>query len=1077
MKVYTLFSFRFTLAFLLAMVLGAGTFMIGDSPPSVEAAFPGANGKIALTSNRDGLDDIHVMNDDGSGRVNITNSPGSQEGAPDWSPDGTKIAFFSNLSGTFEVHEMYADGSGQINLTNNPASFDGGARYSPDGTRIVFQSDRDGNNEIYIMNADGSGQTNLTSNPASDTLAAWSPDGTKIAFTSNRDGNDEIYLMNPDGTGQTRQTNNPANDGHPAWSPDGTMIAFSSTRLHVNGDVFKMNADGTGQTPLTNLSSADGRPDWSPDGTMILFDSNRDDNNGDNFVMNTDGSGQTNLTPGSPSFEFAPDWQSISGSVPWESYQNDNKNSGRTDVTGPAVPQVDWTTLLDEFSSVPGFSIGSDGSIYLPGTNPQSMYSFSQTGVRNWKTVLNASGQPSQTAIGADSTPYIGTQFVNKVHGFNPTTGAVSCEFQGSGWQQHGPTIGPDGTVYMGGWGGFLYALNPDCSLKWSRSLTGGGQPASMAALADDGTVYTGVGNFSTFQGIRALNPDGTDKWSINLGVCSSTPVVRPDGVILYACGGDKLHAVSPAGVKLWDRPVAGVWGTPAVGADNTAYIATLNSVDAIDANGNLLWSYLPGTSTGNTPPIIDGAGTIYAPVSGTGSIHALNPNGTLKWTVSVGGGIVYMAIGADGRIYSTVNATTGTLVAIGEATQSNQAPVANNDSYNATEDTPFNVAALGVLANDTDVDMDGLTAVLDTPTSNGTLTLNPDGSFNYSPIANFCGQDSFTYHANDSELDSNIATVTIDVVCVNDLPVITVVNPTVTVNEGQTATNGGTISDIDSDVNLITFAASKGAAVNDGDGTWSWSFNSSDGPSESGTVTITADDGTDTSQVTFGLTVNNVAPTATLTASPSTVGKGTPSVLSFSNQFDPSPVDTIAGFLYSYDCEGDSILEVIDTLVSSHACIYSSEGVFTAVGRIKDKDGGFNDLLAVVTVIDLTPPEITASLVPLGNGDDDDDDDEGRFRVEFSATDNCDPSPSTTAELLVQGLSNPITVLNGQIIEFENDDEDTEVEFEDGVLEIEAPALTLRVTATDLSGNTSIVEVEPTGLSPDNDSESEDDD
>ena len=82
-----------------------------------------------------------------------------------------------------------------------------------------------------------------------------------------------------------------------------------------------------------------------------------------------------------------------------------------------------------------------------------------------------------------------------------------------------------------------------------------------------------------------------------------------------------------------------------------------------------------------------------------------------------------------------------------------NDAPVAVNDSYATDEDTPLTVAAPGVLGNDTDVDSAILTAVLVTGPTHGTLTLNGDGSFTYTPAANFNGSDSFTYKANDGSL------------------------------------------------------------------------------------------------------------------------------------------------------------------------------------------------------------------------------------------------------------------------------------------------------------------------------------
>ena len=94
---------------------------------------------------------------------------------------------------------------------------------------------------------------------------------------------------------------------------------------------------------------------------------------------------------------------------------------------------------------------------------------------------------------------------------------------------------------------------------------------------------------------------------------------------------------------------------------------------------------------------------------------------------------------------------------------------------YSVSEDGTLNVSiANGVLTNDFDISGDTLTAVLVSGPSNAaSFTLNPDGSFTYTPTADFNGIDSFTYRANDGALDSNIATVTIRVNPVNDAPVI----------------------------------------------------------------------------------------------------------------------------------------------------------------------------------------------------------------------------------------------------------------------------------------------------------------
>ena len=95
---------------------------------------------------------------------------------------------------------------------------------------------------------------------------------------------------------------------------------------------------------------------------------------------------------------------------------------------------------------------------------------------------------------------------------------------------------------------------------------------------------------------------------------------------------------------------------------------------------------------------------------------------------------------------------------------KANVAPVAVDDTFDARQDQPLTVLAPGVLSNDTDGNNDPLTVVLGNTVSHGTLTLNADGSFTYTPTTGFLGPDSFTYQANDGSVDSNMAAVTVTV-------------------------------------------------------------------------------------------------------------------------------------------------------------------------------------------------------------------------------------------------------------------------------------------------------------------------
>ncbi len=125
-------------------------------------------------------------------------------------------------------------------------------------------------------------------------------------------------------------------------------------------------------------------------------------------------------------------------------------------------------------------------------------------------------------------------------------------------------------------------------------------------------------------------------------------------------------------------------------------------------------------------------------------------------------------------------------------------------------------MAAPGVLANDTDPDGDPLTAMVVTGPAHGGLTLNPNGSFTYTPAANYNGPDSFTYKAGDGTAASNTATVAITVTAVNDPPVVTVAAGGSCGSDDRSGTVNLVLSDVDSPTSALslTVASSNPALV-----------------------------------------------------------------------------------------------------------------------------------------------------------------------------------------------------------------------------------------------------------------------
>jgi len=208
--------------------------------------------------------------------------------------------------------------------------------------------------------------------------------------------------------------------------------------------------------------------------------------------------------------------------------------------------------------------------------------------------------------------------------------------------------------------------------------------------------------------------------------------------------------------------------GTPGLTASEAITITVTNvnraPVAANDTNSTAEDTPLTITAPGvlGNDSDVDGdpltAVLIASPTKGT---LTLNANGSFTYTpnANYNGSDSFTYKASDGTLQSAVTTVTLTVTAV------NDAPVAVNDSYSTPQGTPLNVSAPGVLVNDSDVDSPTLTAVLVTGPTKGTLTLNANGSFTYTPNAGYSGGDSFTYKANDGKADSNVATVSISVV------------------------------------------------------------------------------------------------------------------------------------------------------------------------------------------------------------------------------------------------------------------------------------------------------------------------
>ncbi|MBS3789682.1 MAG: PQQ-binding-like beta-propeller repeat protein [Candidatus Thermoplasmatota archaeon] len=261
-------------------------------------------------------------------------------------------------------------------------------------------------------------------------------------------------------------------------------------------------------------------------------------------------------------------------------------------------------------------------------------------------------GEPvrSSPSIGDDGTIYVGS-VDNNFYAINPN-GTEKWSFETGDNIQSSPAIGDDGTIYFGSNDNNLYALNPNGTEKWN--FTTEDFVKSSPTIGDDGTVYFA----SNDNHLYALNPNGTKKWSFNpIYDCDHSPAIGDDGTIYFGSGLEEpeLFAIHPNGTEKWsfDPDFGGTMtSSPTIADDGTIYYGSVDeNLYAVTPNGTEKWNFKTEGSV-RSSPAIDSNGTIYFG-SDDKNLYALNPNGTEKWNFETDW---YFrsppAIGSDGTIY-----------------------------------------------------------------------------------------------------------------------------------------------------------------------------------------------------------------------------------------------------------------------------------------------------------------------------------------------------------------------------------------------------------------------------------------
>ncbi len=363
----------------------------------------------------------------------------------------------------------------------------------------------------------------------------------------------------------------------------------------------------------------------------------------------------------------------VTSTSSWPMFGHDAQHTCRSPYTAVQATSsnLKWTLsgigdVVNNKAFKADITIDSNGVIYA-----YSNYSYnkvldaiSPTGSIKWtyqaKDTYGYKMLYAPPTIGNDGTIYIGDE-AGYIHAIN-NNGTLKWKknyFVNSNWLDAPMTIADDGTIYAVGCDcittNSLIAINPDGTKRWSYKPSDTNVESLSPAIRADGTFYIGVGNNgSGTGGLTALNPDGSYKWSYLTGV---SPLLAP-AVGLYGTVyiGDYyyLHAVNPDGTLKWKLSRNGYYSvsTLSIATDGTIYLLDSGKLYALDpSNGNSKWQLNIDSITDGLPSVtIDVNGIIY--VGTTDYLYAINPDGIVKWSYY---GYYYFGvphIGSDGSLY-----------------------------------------------------------------------------------------------------------------------------------------------------------------------------------------------------------------------------------------------------------------------------------------------------------------------------------------------------------------------------------------------------------------------------------------
>lgn len=649
------------------------------------------------------------------------------------------------------------------------------------------------------------------------TLTGTDSNGDPLSFSAGATAaTNGTVVINPNGTFVFTPTNGFTGTGSFSFKVnDGTANSADAT-VTVN-----IGPAGTNVAPVANSAIISTPLNTTFNGSLTATDAN---GNPLTFTAGTTAAahGTVVINPDG-TFSFAP-------------------TAGFTGVDSFSFVASDGT--LSSTNALVTVHVGTNNS--LPVANPVTLTTNLNTVLNGTLTATDANGDPLTFSAGSTAA----------------TNGSVVINPNGT--FAFTPTAGFNGV------GTFSFKASDGIGNSTDATVTVN-VGANVAPVATAATVSTAVD--TALNGTLLATDDNGDPLTFSAGTVAATNgtvVINPNGTYTFT-------------------PTAGFTGVGSFSFKaSDGSLTSSNTIQTVHIGvANSLPVVAPVTLSTNTDTVLNGTLTatdangdpLTFSAGATGTTHGtvvINPNGTFAFTPAAGfTGVATFSYKANDGIGNSTDATV--TVNVG----ANVAPVGTA----ATVSTPLNTALNGTLAA-TDANGDTLTFSAGTiAATHGTVVINPNGSYTFTPTTGFTGVGSFSFKASDGSLTSDNTIQTVHIGVTNSLPVVAPVTLSTNMN---TALNG-TLTATDANGDPLTFSAGATAATNgtvvinpngtftftpttgfNGVGTFSYKANDGIGNSSDATVTVNVGTGANVAPVANPITVTTttgVAVNGTLTA------------------------------------------------------------------------------------------------------------------------------------------------------------------------------------------------------------------